>query len=225
MQELSVFCDESGDFGPVSPHSPLYIVSLVFHDQSKSIEEPIARLEESVARLGLPKDHAIHSAPLIRREQCYSNFDWQQRRRLFGDISSFMRRCDVSSKTFLLKKKEFGTGDDLADRIARDMGIFIRENLAYFQSFDRVIVYYDCGQKEITRTLRTIFSSNLGNVEFRVVKPEGYHLFQVADLVCTLEMLDYKRSNSLLNASELTFFEGANKLKKNCLKVLYVKRM
>ena len=108
MQELSVFCDESGDFGPVLPHSPLYIVSLVFHDQSKSIEEPIARLEESVARLGLPKDHAIHSAPLIRREQCYSNFDWQQRRRLFGDISSFMRRCDVSSKTFLLKKKEIG---------------------------------------------------------------------------------------------------------------------
>ena len=57
------------------------------------------------------------------------------------------------------------------------------------------------------------------------MKPEGYHLFQVADLVCTLEMLDYKRSNSLLNASELTFFEGANKLKKNYLKVLYVKRM
>ena len=57
------------------------------------------------------------------------------------------------------------------------------------------------------------------------MKPEGYHLFQVDDLVCTLEMLDYKRTNSLLNASELTFFEDANKLKKNCLKVLYAKRM
>lgn len=225
MRELSVFCNESGDFGPLSAHSPLYIVSLVFHDQSRSIEEPIHRLEESVMQLGFPASHAIYSAPLIRREQDYACMDWQDRRKLFGDISSFMRRRDVFSKTFLLKKKEFGTGDDLADRIARDMGIFIRENLAYFQSFDKVIVYYDRGQKEITRTLRTIFSSNLSNVDFRIVKPEDYHLFQVADLVCTLEMLDFKRTNSMLNSSELAFFGGANRLKKNYLKVLYTKRM
>lgn len=225
MRKLSVFCDESGDFGPVSAHSPLYIVSLVFHDQSKSIKKPIRRLEESVTQLGFSASHAIHSAPLIRREQNYTCLDWQDRRKLFGDISSFMRRCDVSSKTFLLKKKEFGTGDDLADRIARDIGIFIRENLAYFQSFDKVIVYYDRGQKEITRTLRTIFSSNLSNVDFRIVKPEDYHLFQVADLVCTLEMLDFKRTNSMLNSSELAFFGGANRLKKNYLKALYAKRM
>ena len=225
MRELSVFCDESGDFGPLSAHSPLYIVSLVFHDQSKSISEAICNLEKNVAELGFSSHHAIHSAPLIRREQDYANLDWQTRRKLFGDISAFMRRCDVSSKTFLLKKKEFGTGDDLADRIAREMGIFIRENLVYFQSFDKVIVYYDRGQKEITRTLRTIFSSNLSNVEFRIVKPEDYHLFQVADLVCTLELLDFKHANSMLNSSELVFFDGANRLKKNFLKILYAKRM
>ncbi len=90
---------------------------------------------------------------------------------------------------------------------------------------DKVIVYYDRGQKEITRTLRTIFSSNLNNVDFRIVKPEDYRLFQVADLVCTLEMLDFKRANSMLNSSELTFFGGASRLKKNYLKVLYAKRM
>jgi len=37
MKELSVFVDESGDFGPSEYHSPYYIVTLVFHDQSADI--------------------------------------------------------------------------------------------------------------------------------------------------------------------------------------------
>ncbi|MBE5763941.1 MAG: DUF3800 domain-containing protein [Clostridiales bacterium] len=35
MKELSIFVDESGDFDIESKHSPYYIFSLVFHDQSK----------------------------------------------------------------------------------------------------------------------------------------------------------------------------------------------
>lgn len=34
MRELSVFCDESGDFGAYDHHCPYYIVSLVFHNLS-----------------------------------------------------------------------------------------------------------------------------------------------------------------------------------------------
>ncbi len=34
MSELSVFIDESGDFGPYEHHAPYYIITLVFHDQS-----------------------------------------------------------------------------------------------------------------------------------------------------------------------------------------------
>ena len=34
MRELSVFIDESGDFGPYAPHSPFYLIALLFHDQS-----------------------------------------------------------------------------------------------------------------------------------------------------------------------------------------------
>lgn len=33
MKELSIFIDESGDFGDYSPHSPYYIITMVFHDQ------------------------------------------------------------------------------------------------------------------------------------------------------------------------------------------------
>ena len=40
MKELGIFIDESGDFGEYDYHSPWYIVTMVFHDQNVSIQEP-----------------------------------------------------------------------------------------------------------------------------------------------------------------------------------------
>ena len=34
MKEISIFIDESGDFGKLNPRSPYYIVTMVFHDQA-----------------------------------------------------------------------------------------------------------------------------------------------------------------------------------------------
>ena len=31
---LSVFIDESGDFGPYEPHAPYYLVAMILHDQN-----------------------------------------------------------------------------------------------------------------------------------------------------------------------------------------------
>lgn len=46
---LSVFVDESGDFGEVKDRSSYYLVTLVFHDQQFDITEGIDEcLEESV---------------------------------------------------------------------------------------------------------------------------------------------------------------------------------
>ena len=43
MKELSIFIDESGDFGDYQEHAPYYIITMVFHDQSFSIEDAIAK--------------------------------------------------------------------------------------------------------------------------------------------------------------------------------------
>jgi len=43
-----VFIDESGDFGAYERHSPLYIVTLVFHDQSVDITKNINHLNTVV---------------------------------------------------------------------------------------------------------------------------------------------------------------------------------
>lgn len=52
MKELSIFVDESGDFGEYSTHSPYYIVTIVLHDQSKDISSEIIRLNNELVDLG-----------------------------------------------------------------------------------------------------------------------------------------------------------------------------
>lgn len=45
MKELSVFIDESGDFGEYSYHAPFYIVTMVFHNQDVDISEDVNAFE------------------------------------------------------------------------------------------------------------------------------------------------------------------------------------
>ena len=52
MKELSVFVDESGDFGQYEQHSPFYIISLVMHDQSVDITNDLNKLEKEMRYQG-----------------------------------------------------------------------------------------------------------------------------------------------------------------------------
>ena len=55
MKELSIFVDESGDFGEYDHHSPFYIISMVLHDQSVEIDNDLKALENELANIGWPK--------------------------------------------------------------------------------------------------------------------------------------------------------------------------
>ena len=59
MNELSIFVDESGDFGSYEPHAPFYLFTLVFHDQSNSIENQISHLEHGLADVGFDVKHCF----------------------------------------------------------------------------------------------------------------------------------------------------------------------
>ena len=82
---LSVFIDESGDFGKYDPKSPYYYVSMVLHDQSVDISSEIDRLEQRVTNFGFPH-HAIHVGPIIRREKQYENELMENRKSLFNAL-------------------------------------------------------------------------------------------------------------------------------------------
>ena len=220
MRELSIFCDESGDFGRLSQHAPYYLVSLVFHKRDIAISELVDRFYLEIRQRGLTSYLPLHTAPLIRREERYRLAPGPDRKRAFDVLLTFARRSPIEYKPFVIDKRFHGVGQDLERRLAQDLGQFIRENLSYFQSFDRVVVYYDRGQKEISRTLELIFSSTLSHVEFRTVAPEDYILFQIADLACTIELVEAKRESSGLTRSEIAFFGSPAKFRRNYLKTL-----
>ena len=49
---LSVFIDESGDFGPYEIHASYYLVSMILHNQNTDISENIKVFDAHLSNLG-----------------------------------------------------------------------------------------------------------------------------------------------------------------------------
>ena len=90
--------------------------------------------------------------------------------------------------------------------LSRQLSYFITNNWDLFSAFEKVIVYYDNGQVELTRVLSGVLGSLLHHVEFRKVEPASYRLFQIAGLCCTIDLISLKRENGVLSKSETIFF-------------------
>ena len=218
MKELSIFVDESGDFGEYAQHAPYYIITMVFHDQSNDISSNINTLNNALRQIGYGDEQAIHTEPLIRRESPYQYFQPNERRAIFAKLYYFTLNCDIKYKSFVFKKAEYENSFKLEARMARDLSQFIKENLSYFQSFEKVILYYDNGQHELNRILNTVLATQLADYDVRKVIPNEYRLFQVADLICTLELLKTKMEHGKLSNSEERIFHSKRDLKKDFLK-------
>ena len=206
MRELSIFVDESGDFGPPQDHSPYYVLSLVFHDQSDDITPHLAKIHGALQARGLAADHAIHTGPLVRREKDYEWLGMPERRALFRVLVDFVRTSEVTFQSWVFSKREHPDTDRLVGAMSRELGSLIRAHHEFFMAWDRVVIYYDNGQKELTTLVNSVFSSHLGNVEVRKVVPSSYTLFQAADLFCTLALLRRKIELGGLSTSERDFF-------------------
>ena len=82
MSELSIFIDESGDFGQYDYRAPYYIISMVFHDQALDLSDEIRKLEYGLSNLNL-ENHCIHAGLIIRAEEEYHYMDMSDRRKVF----------------------------------------------------------------------------------------------------------------------------------------------
>lgn len=233
MRELSIFIDESGDFGPFEKHSPFYILSLVFHDQSDDITGHLDKIHAGLRTRGLSADHAVHAGPLIRREQEYRWMELPERRAIFRLLVDFLHQCELTHHSWVFSKRELDYDqldyDQLVSRMARELGTLVREQFAYVAGWDRIVIYYDNGQKEITTLVNSVFNALLSNVEVRKAVPSDYSLFQVADLCCTLTLVRQKIETVGLSSSESDFFStpkvsAARALKKGYFKTLDRKR-
>jgi len=222
---LSVFIDESGDFGKFDPKSPYYYVSMVLHDQSIDISSEIANLEERVANYGYPH-HAIHVGPIIRREKAYEHDLMENRKSLFNALFHFTRKTNIY---YLCAKINKGECEDnemaYIAKISRAISDELKNNIDFFNSYDLIINYYDYGQSNLTKIITTVFTTLFTNVELRKVQPADYKLFQVADLICTLELTKDKADKNELSNSEKEFFGSAKIFKKNIYKQIEKKKL
>lgn len=219
MKELSVFIDESGDFGEYSNHSPYYIITMVFHNQNDTIEPHILKLDDAFCEMGI-EGHCVHVGPLIRREEDYKYMSIKERQRILNKMIAFVRNADVQYKSFYIEKKHIKDRVEATGKLAKSIGLFIRDNYEIFMTYDIVKIYYDNGQVEVNKILSSVFNALLQNVEFRKVLPSEYKLFQVADLFCTFELIRLKSEHATLSKSEMHFFGTNRDLKKNYLKPL-----
>ena len=214
---LSVFIDESGDFGPYESHAPYYLVSMILHNQNIDITENIKVFDTHLLNLGYQR-HAIHTGPLIRRESVYSNDLIEDRKRLFNALFNFARKLDFQYSCIKVKKSECSDVITMTSKVSKALAYALRNNENFWNKFDKVIIYYDNGQIELTKILTSVFSTLYTHVEFRKVKPVDYKLFQIADLICTMELLAEKAETNSFSRSEMDFFDNVRDFKKNYLK-------
>ncbi len=222
MKELSIFVDESGDFGDYDYHAPFYIIAMVFHDQAIDISTDLQILERELSNIGL-ENHCVHAGPVIRSEHEYKEFSIKERQHILKRLITFIRKLDLKVQTVYIEKKNMEDSVEYFGKLSKQLSNFIRSHLDYFLGFETIKIYYDNGQIEVSKLLSSVFNVMLDNVVFRKVVPSEYRLFQVADMVCTLKLTELKMLNHSLSKSELLFFNDERTLKKNYLKVIETK--
>ncbi len=216
---LSIFIDESGDFGEYQRHAPFYFVTMVLHEQRIDIAKNITALEEHLQNLGYLQ-HAIHTGPLIRRESVYCYDRMEDRKKLFNALFHFARKLEINYVCVKINKAECVDIISMNAKLSRAIADVLCKHLQYFKKFERIIVYYDNGQIELTKIVTAVFHTLFSHVEFRKVQPVQYKLFQVADLICTIELLSLKAEMNSFSRSEKEFFGSVRDFKKNYYKPL-----
>lgn len=219
MKILSIHVDESGDFGEYNTKfAPEYVFTLVFHEQENDLTEHIKILDREMANLGY-FNHVVHCGPLIRKEEVYCNLLPNERRSIFTKMFYFAKKAPISYKTFVIDRKECRDEKSLEDRIKVVLGRFLDDNIEYFLTFEKVILYYDNGQTQLGKCLRGVMQSKIDTFERKMdVKPYKYKLLQVADMLCTLKLLEIKMEGNRLTKSELAVFHSGRDLKKEFIK-------
>lgn len=90
----------------------------------------------------------------------------------------------VTYKAFVYERSQFSDKAAPYTRMRRETADLIFENLDYFQSYDKVKVYYDDGQSLVAHAPHTAFEYVLAKVRCCIGKRSPLHSFSRRQLAC-----------------------------------------
>lgn len=224
---LSVFVDESGVLNKDDPTSRFYIISLVVHDQLLAISDLARRLDQELESIGIA-NLCFHTGPIIHAHDEFKCMTWDLRRKIFYRMLAFANHAPYKYACLVVDKKYLDSTDSIVSSLERQLANLIDTHHLDLTSFDKIKVYYDCGQKPVTNLLHRFFESrSYLQVEFaQAVLVSKYKLLQVADLVCTIKLMETRLKLELpFSHSEMKFFGGERAFKHNVLRVIKKKEM
>ena len=203
------------------------LVTLVFHDQSQELGDLIACYERALDVEDLPHI-AFHCSPIMNGGKAYKDVGIEERRKMFTRFEIFAKTLPASYRTFAYKRSEVADPDVFSRRLRRDIEGFLSDHLEEFQAFDQVKIYYDNAQQAISNALHEAIEAKLSKqaVMYREAHPSRYHLFQMADYACTMELAAIKYSHGEATETDKRFLGKTERLfRKNHLKAIRRKMM
>lgn len=216
LRELSIFIDESGSDGLKDRY---YLLTLVLHEQDADINEGIRAYERSLAERGLP-DIPFHASPLLNGHGDYSGMELADRKRLLSSFRVFFRHLPIRYACIALKVREYQDLDDLTSSMRRRLIELFFDELAFFQGFGAIKVYYDDGQRSVALAIHKAVDYALSKdaVAYRSASPADYRLSQAADYICTMELTALKYADKSSTATDEKLFGSWSQFKKGILR-------
>ena len=222
---LSAFFDESGQERRYQTDTKYYLLTLVLHDQNNPISDLIESYESSLSESSIP-DVPFHAYDLYHRRGGYEGLDFETRKKLFMKFAGLVRRLPITYVTFKYRRSEYVDAKALSERMRKDLAAFVQDNLAEFQSYDTVAVYYDGGQNAVRTAIRNAFDETLSinTAEYKSLRYQERRLAQAADFFCSIELAALRYDDHEETETYRKLFGGARAFKSNYLKQVRRKR-
>ena len=225
---LSVYIDETGNFGDVRDSSRYCMVSLVFQHNASTDNALEREYCDAIFRLGAdPESMVFHSAPLIRQEDQFSAMSRNMRGKLFYQMLSFVRKSNFFFHCVAVDTHFVTSEGQIIATLKNEMRLFFAENLDRFTDGTRLRIYYDAGQKAVSRILEFIPECCPCKVEMvQGVRQENCRMLQVADFICTVSLIRHRLKEGLpLNLSEKKFFGSPRIFERNVFRKVKAKEI
>ena len=199
--------------------SDVYLITLVFHEHDKGLDEAIAAYEIRLAERNLP-DEPFHMVDLIHGHGDYELLGPEMRKPMLYAFATFVRTLPITYTTFRFDASSTGGRSSLETQIRKVLSDYIFSRLDRFQAYDEIAVYYDGGSAVVGKAVRAAFDFALARDVASYRKPVYAErcLLQAADYLTSIELAAIRYEQGRQSKTYERFFGTRNNLKRNLLK-------